>query len=168
MLRASRIGLLAALLGLLGTLAPARAAETTDAPKTYAVVVGVSQYSDSQIKPRQHAEADAKALYDLFTDKTYAGDTPAEVKLLLGKPDEKRPSETATKAEILKALTDVAAKAKKDDLVIVALIGQGAPLGDRTCFLSSDANFKERAKSAVAAADIEHALEKFQGQKLCA
>ncbi len=166
--RASRIGLLAALLGLFGTSALTRAAETPDAPKTYAVIVGVSQYTDPQIKPRHHAEADAKALYDLFTDKTYAGDTPADVKLLLGKPDEKRPSEPATKANILKALADTTAKAKRDDLVIITFIGQGAPLGDRTCFLSSDATFKDRAKNAVASADVEHALEKIQSQKLCA
>src|SRR5439155_17555667 len=39
---------------------------------------------------------------------------------------------------------------------------------DRTCFLSSDATFQDRAKNAVAAAEIETALEKLQSQKVCA
>jgi carboxyl-terminal processing protease len=165
--RASWIGLLAALVGLYSSTAPVRAAEA-DAPKTYVVLVGVSQYSDPQIKPRRHAESDAKALYDLFTDKTYLGAAQADVHLLLGTADEKRHSETATKANILKALGDVATKAHKNDLVLIALIGQGAPLGDRTCFLSSDATFKDRAKSAVASAEIETALKSLKSQKVCA
>src|SRR5262249_7925044 len=112
--------------------------------------------------------SDTKALYDLFTDKTYLGADKANVHLLLGTPDEKRNSEPATKANILKALGDVAAKARRDDLVLISLIGQGAPLRDRTCFLSSDATFKDRAKNAVASADVEAALQKLKSQKLCA
>jgi C-terminal peptidase prc len=167
MLRASWIGLLAAVCGLVGSTALVRAAEA-DNPKTYIVLVGVSQYSDPQIKPRRHAEADAKALYDLFTDKTYLGADKADVHLLLGSADEKRNSEPATKAHILKVLGDVAAKARRDDLVIIGLIGQGAPLGDRTCFLSSDATFQDRAKNAVASADVEAALKALKSQKVCA
>ena len=44
-----------------------RAAEVT--PQTYVVLVGISQYADQQVQPRPHAEADAKALYELFTSK---------------------------------------------------------------------------------------------------
>jgi len=169
MLRASWIGgLLAAVIGLVGPLGHARAADDVVAAKTYAVLVGVSQYADPQIKPRRHAEADAKAMYDLFTDKTYLGADKADVHLLLGSPDEKRNSEPATKANILKALGDVTAKAKKDDLVLIALIGQGAPIGDHSSFLSSDATFKERVKTAVASSEIETALEKLQSHKVVA
>jgi len=169
MLRASWIGgLLAVAVGLVGTLGHARVSVAADAPKTYAVLVGVSQYADPQIKPRRHAEADAKALYDLFTDKTYLGADKADVHLLLGAADDKHGSEPATKANILKALSDVATKATKDDTVLIALIGQGAPLGDHTCFLSSDATFKDRVKNALASSEIETALEKLQSQKLCA
>jgi len=135
MLRVQWIGLAAVVGGLLTS--PCRAAEA-EAPKTYAVVVGVSEYSDPQIKPRRHAEADAQAIYDLLTDKTYLGVPADQVKLLLGAADEKRHSETATKANVIKAITDVTSKAKKDDLVLIAMIGEGAPLGDKTCFLASD------------------------------
>src|SRR4051812_17423687 len=55
----------------------------TTKPHTYAVLVGISQYADKQIKPRPNAEADAKALYELATNKDYLGADAADVKLLL-------------------------------------------------------------------------------------
>src|SRR5262245_62137292 len=69
------------------------------------VLVGIDKYNDSQIKPRQHAEADAAAIYDLFVSKEHLGVSPKNVKLLLGSSDGKRPSEPATRANILSALT---------------------------------------------------------------
>src|SRR5262245_40565620 len=94
MTRAKLTGLLAGF--VLATLAvtPARAAD--DPVKAYLVLVGIDDYADKQIKPRKHAEDDAKALYDLFTNKEYLDVDPDNVKLLLGKKDEKRPSELAT------------------------------------------------------------------------
>jgi len=167
MLRASWIGLLAVVGGLYAT--PGRAAEAADAaPKTYAVVVGVSQYADPQIKPRKNAEADAKAVYDVLADKTYLGVPADRLKLLLGTPDDKRASQPATKANVIAALNDVTARATKDDTVLIALIGEGAGLGEKTCFLTSDSTYKDRAKNAVASTDIEHALAKLKSQKLCA
>src|SRR5262249_31512599 len=55
-----------------------------------------------------------------------------------------------------------------DDLVIFAFIGEGAPLGERSCYFASDSTFKDRAKDAVAAADIEHALDKLKSQRFAA
>ena len=56
------------LAGLLAS-APAVRADDDDAKpgQTYVVLVGIDKYQDPQIKSRKHAEADAKALYDLFT-----------------------------------------------------------------------------------------------------
>jgi carboxyl-terminal processing protease len=168
MLRATWIGLLAVMGGLLAVQGRAAEATTDAAPKTYAVIVGIGQYADPQIKPRAHTEADAKALYDLLTDKTYLGVPAGDVKLLLGNADEKRHSEPATKANVVQAITDTIAKAKKDDLVLIALAGQGAGLGDKTCFLTIDSTYKDRAKNAVASVDIESAVAKLKSQKLCA
>ena len=53
-------GTLAALL----LLASAAWAES----RPYVVIVGVNDYADKVIKPRAHAEDDAKALYDLLVD----------------------------------------------------------------------------------------------------
>src|SRR3954452_21734780 len=132
MLRAKWVGLLAVVSGFLAA-APCRAVEpVADTPaKTYAVLVGVSNYTDPQILPRKHAEADSQALYDLVTDKTYLCAAPADVKLLLGGTDEKRHAEPATKANVVKAIAEAAQKAGKDDLVLIALIGQGAEMGDK-------------------------------------
>src|SRR5262249_52874202 len=67
----------------------------------HVVLIGISDYADKQIKPRPHAEDDIKALYDLFTNKDFLGAKPENVRLLLGKKDEKRPSKPATRANIL-------------------------------------------------------------------
>src|SRR5438034_944044 len=45
------------------------------------VLVGIDKYNDPQIKSRQHDEADAKAIYDLFASKDNPGANPKNVKL---------------------------------------------------------------------------------------
>src|SRR5262245_23768926 len=164
--RALWTGLLVVVVGWLPA-ARVRAAETA-APKAFVVVAGVSEYSDPQIKTRRNAETDAQALYDLLTDQKYLGTAAADAHLLLGKNDDKRHSQSATKDNVLKAIKSVTEKAQKDDLVIIALIGQGAPVGDRTAFLASDSTFKDRTKNAVRSAEIEALVEKAKTEKLCA
>ena len=110
------------------------------------VLVGIGTYGDKQIKARKHAEADAKALYDLFTDKKYLGAEADNVRLLLGQPDDKRRSRPATRQNILAALEWLASSARPDDLTIFAFVGEGGPLGtksDRRCYFASDSTFKE-------------------------
>ena len=157
--------LASALAGALLTFLPARGAD--DPPKAYVVLVGIGDYPDKQIKPRKHAEADAKALYDLFSDKSRLTG-PENVKLLLGTKDATRPSEVATKENILKALKWAASSAGPNDPVIFAFLGQGAPVGDRLCFFGADATVKDRAKNAVLGADIEQALDKMKSQRFLA
>jgi C-terminal peptidase prc len=160
-------GLLACLSTALLLLVPLSAAEDGKG-SAYVVLVGIDNYPDKQIKPRQHGEADARALYDLFVNKDYLGVDKDRIKLLLGSADEKRGSQPATRENILKALTWAVTNAKRDDLVLFAFFGQGAPLGDRTCFFATDSTFKDRAKNAVAGADIEHVLEKLKSQHFAA
>src|SRR5438552_16339197 len=109
-----RIGLLA--LFLVGGLAvPAvRAGEATGRP--FVVAVGIDRYQDPQIKPRKHAEADAKALVELFLSREHLGAEKDRVKLLLGSgPIDGFPSERATRDNILGALRWLEQSAKKDD-----------------------------------------------------
>ena len=144
---------------------PALAAEEKAAAGTHqahVVLVGISDYADKQIKPRKFAEEDAKALYDLFTDKRYLGVAGDHIRLLLGNADEKRHSQPANRANIIKALHDTVAAAQAKDLVIFAFIGQGAPLGERTCYFATDSTFKDRLKNAVAAGDIQQELDKLK------
>src|SRR5262249_32321580 len=137
----------------------------------YAVLVGVSQYSDKQIKPRPHAEDDAKALYDLLMNKDYLGVEPKHMHLLLGNPDPQRNSEPATHTNVIKALHAVAGKAERDDLVLFVFIGQGGPIsdsGNRLGYFVSDTTIKDRSKNAVAAADVQQELDKLQSHRFCA
>src|SRR5262245_20463315 len=84
MLRALRIGLLALVAGGIAS-SSVRASEDKATPKTYAVIVGVSDYADAQIKPRPTAEPDAKALFDVVIDPNHVGAAKGDVKLFLGK-----------------------------------------------------------------------------------
>lgn len=139
-----------------------------DVPQPYVVLIGIDNYADAQIKPRQFAESDAQALYDLFVSKSHLGVTAKNIKLLLGKPDPKRPSEPATRSNILKALSWVEKSAGKDDLVVFAYIGQGAPLGEKAAYFAVDSTFKNRAKDAVAAAEMEQVLDNLKSQRFLA
>lgn len=146
---------------------PARAVD--DTPGTpYVVIVGIDKYADPVITPREHAESDAKAIYDLFTSKDHLGVEAKNVKLLLGSPDKKRNSEPATRENILKALEWLEKTPTKDDLVVFAYLGEGAPLGERSVYFASDSTFKDRAKNAVAGGDIENHLDKLQSQRFVA
>lgn len=152
---------------LLGNLMPVLAVE--DIPGTpHVVVIGIDKFADPQIKPRKFAEADAKALYDVFTNKDYLGVDPKNIKLLLGSPDEARKSEPATRENILKAIDWLEKTAGKDDLVILAILTQGAPLGERAVYFASDSTFKDRAKNAVAGGDLENHLNKLKSERFVA
>jgi C-terminal peptidase prc len=149
------------------TFAPAGLARAQDEKpgQPYIVLVGIDHYKDKQILPRKHAEADAAALYDLFRDKGHLHVEPSHIKLILGSEDKARQSEPATRASILGALKWVADNAKAKDLVIVGYFGQGAPLGQRTCYFVPDSTFQDRDKNAIAAVDIEQALSKLKSQR---
>jgi C-terminal peptidase prc len=150
----------------------ARASEekpTTGKPQAHVVLIGIDKYADPQIKPRKFAEEDAKALYDLFTNKGYMGVEGDNIRLLLGSEDAKRHSQPATRANIIKSLHDAIAAAKANDLVIFAFFGQGAPIGERTCYFATDSTFKDRQKNGVAAGDVQPEVEKLKkGTHFCA
>ena len=119
-----------AFFAMLALVLPVRSAEEPKAAsQPYVVLVGISKYADKQIKPRPHAEDDAKALYDLFTNKEYLGVDAKHVRCLLGSEDAKRGSQPATRENILKALQWVADKAQANDLVIFAFFGEGGAAG---------------------------------------
>jgi C-terminal peptidase prc len=165
MKHAKPVGILALFVALVATL-PVRAAEP--AVPAYVLLIGIDQYADDNILPRQHAEADVKALYNVFTSPERLGVAATRIRLLLGKPDKKRPSQTATHDNILQALKWLQTVRGKDDLVVFAYIGQGAPLGKRLCFFASDSTFKERKKNAIASGDIEQALDKLKSERFVA
>jgi C-terminal peptidase prc len=164
------VGALLLTLGLASRVAADIPQETAKKPRTFAIIVGISEYADKQIKPRPHAEADAKALYDLVTDAKYLGIPAEDARLLLGKEDDKRGGKKATRAAFLDALKWVAKEACPTDMVLLAFIGQGGPVGetgDRRCYFLADSTFKNRNKDAVAAEEIYDILKKQKSQKFC-
>jgi C-terminal peptidase prc len=145
---------------------PAKPAQTVQ--KTYAVVIGIGKYTDEKILPRPHAEADAKALYDLVVSKNHIGADPKNVRLLSSKADDT--AKVATRANILEAIKFVAESASENDLVLFAFFGEGGPLGDsgdRLCYFASDSTFKGRDKDAVAASEIGDAFKPLKSKKFC-
>jgi carboxyl-terminal processing protease len=155
---------------MLGLLAfPVRAddkpkADAGKPSQPYVVLVGISNYADNQIKPRPHAEDDAKALFELLTDKKYLVGADAEhSRLLLGKD--------ATHDNILKALRWIADNAKSNDPVIFGFFGEGGPVGEtgtHRCYFAADSTFAGRDKNAIAATEIGDALKNLKSQHFCA
>src|SRR5437870_3291986 len=99
----SKLMLKGVLVSLVMALAAVSAAAASEEPraKSYVVIVGIGEYGDKQISTRPRAEADAKALYDLFVDKQYLGVDAKHIRLLLGSADSTRQSELATRDNIL-------------------------------------------------------------------
>lgn len=136
----------------------------------YVVLVGISNYADKQIKPRSHAEDDAKALFELFTDKKYLGVDADHSRLLLGDSAKVPGSQPATRDNILKALHWISENAKTNDLVIFGYFGEGGPLGDtgaQRCYFASDSTFAGRDKDAVAASEMGEALKGLKSHRFC-
>jgi carboxyl-terminal processing protease len=125
------------------------------APKgPYVVLVGVGQFQDPAIEPRPTAEADARALHGLFSDRRHLDTTPDRVVLLTATPDEKAGERKATRDNIVQALHEAVAKTGKDDTIILGLFGRGATVGEDTAFFTADSTFKDRAKNALLGSDL--------------
>ena len=105
-------------------LSQARAADDTKS-QTYVVVVGIDQYKDPQILPRKHAEADAKMLYDVFTDPDYLGVGRRPRSLAAGQGRPAQRANRPPRKTFSKSLNWVVDNATKDDLVLFVYLGQG-------------------------------------------
>ncbi len=156
MIRPAKLALFALLLFITGPLRAADDKAQPPATQVYAVIVGAGEFKDTQLKPRTTAESDAKALYDVLTDKTVGGVAADHVELLLtGKEDAKRNSKAATKKNVNDAIKSVAEKATANDRILFIWIGTGAAAGDRTCLFTADSTFKDRAKDALSPTELE-------------
>ncbi len=131
----------------------------------YVILIGIDDYQDKQILDRRHAEEDAQALYKLFANKSYLGVDAKHIKLLLGNPKNHPKSQKATRKNILDAISWATKNAQRDDLVVMAFIGQGAPVGDRSCYFAVDSTFKNRKEDGVASGDIQQILAKLKSQR---
>jgi hypothetical protein len=159
----TRVWILGATMALLAASGPTPRAAAAEPNGTngksrgpYVVVVGVGEFKDPAIKPRPTADADAKALYFLFTDPRYLG-VPADRAKLLTSAD-------ATPDAIVKAIDAAVTATGPDDLLLIAFFGRGTSAADKPIFLTSGSTVKERAKTALQASDLEPAFKKIKGQ----
>ncbi|MCS7159084.1 MAG: S41 family peptidase [Gemmatales bacterium] len=152
----------------LGWLLAASVARADSPGPTYTVIVGIDRYEDEAILPRSFAEADAVALYRWLTSDQGARVPANRVRLLLGQPARQAGAVQATRENIWQALRWALEQAQEDDLVLLAWFGQGAPVGDRTCYFATDSNFKERAKTAISAGELEQLLERSKSTRIVA
>jgi carboxyl-terminal processing protease len=167
-----RIGALGAI-ALLSLISSSRADQPVNRTDSeaknlpYVVVVGVGKTADETIQPRPTAVADAKAVYDLFSDSRYLGLPKDRIVLLTDTADEARNGKVATRENILTAVKQAVAQAGKDRPIYLFLFGRGASSGDATCFFASDSNFKDRGKTGLLGTDLSAELKKVKDQPLC-
>jgi C-terminal peptidase prc len=144
---------------------PPTPAKTKQGP--YVVLVGVGEYGDKAISSRPTADADAKALYDLFADPKYAIAAKDRVVLLTSEPDAARGSQKATRENVLAALRTAVTKTGPDDTIILGMFGRMASAGDATAIFTTDSTFKDRNKNSVLGTDLAAILKPAKDHKLC-
>lgn len=104
------------------------------ASKCYALVIGVDNYADTQITTLGGASNDARALANALIN--YAGFPPDQVILLASdQPAERQP----TRGNILRRLSNLAALAPKDGMLLFSFAGHGIERDGRAFLLPSDA-----------------------------
>ena len=106
-------------------------------PELYLVAVGVNRYAEPTMNLK-FAAPDASTVAEVFRKRgpaLYGADRVHITQLL---------DERATKAGILAALKEVAAKAKAQDTAVIFLAGHGAMVGQRYCFIPHE--FKHKAQ----------------------
>ncbi|HUF13620.1 MAG TPA: caspase family protein [Longimicrobiales bacterium] len=99
--------------------------DSTFPGKRWAVIIGVSDYADSRIRPLRYADRDARAFYDfLVSDAAGLGGFPRENVVLLLNRD-------ATHQNLRTALFNFLKEATEDDQIVVYFAGHGAPDPER-------------------------------------
>ena len=126
--------------------------------KIYAVIVGISQYQESQWN-LTFADDDAQLYYNFLRSPSGGSVPERNISLLL--------NEQATRANIIKALTTQFDNAFEEDLVIVYIAAHGVPSrrGNRLFFLGADTDTKNLEGTAISQGEFEEALTGTKAQK---
>ncbi|QHT69790.1 caspase family protein [Rhodocytophaga rosea] len=127
--------------------------------KVYAVIIGVSDYQDPNIKDLKYADADAQLYYN-FLRSPQGGSVPEKnITLLLNK--------NATRANIIKALNNQFSDAFEEDLAIVYIACHGLPTkrGNKLFFLGTDTDRENLEGSAVSQSEFDEAISSSRAQK---
>jgi len=123
--------------------------------RRYALVVGISEYEDSNFPELRHAERDAEAVAEFLRSDTAGTQSPDDV-ILLTKGD-------ATRTKILVNLLDLLAKANADDMVLLYFSCHGWRQSTEKSaphyLVPSDADFKKPEVSQISRDEIRRHLD---------
>ena len=119
--------------------------------KIYAVVVGVSRFTDTKLN-LNYADDDAKAYYD-FLKSPAGGAVPDEhITLLL--------NEKATRANIIRALNRQFRSTEPEDMIIIYMASHGVPAssGNKLFFLGADTDIENLEGTGVSQQEFNDAF----------
>jgi tetratricopeptide (TPR) repeat protein len=123
----------------------------------WAVIIGISNYQDTQIPSLRYAASDAKAFYNWAISPDGGKYAPSQVKLLL--------DENATGVNIKKALFEWLRGALIEDMVTIYFAGHGSPESpdsqNNLFLLPCDTQYSSIATTGFPMWDIETALKRF-------
>lgn len=123
----------------------------------WAVIIGVSRYSDTRIQSLRYATADAKYFYNWLISSRGGKYAPNNIRLLLDK--------NATGRNIKDALFNWLRKAIEEDIVIIYFAGHGSPDSPDTpenlYLLPYDTQYDNIAATGFPMWDVETALKRF-------
>ncbi len=89
----------------------------------YAVLIGINNYIDPELRPLNYAERDAKELYKILADHKLGGYNPANLFLMI--PKAERPQDRPTRDNILVTLKWLSENLKPQDSLLFAFCGHG-------------------------------------------
>jgi uncharacterized caspase-like protein len=128
-----------------------------DPGQRWAVVVGVSEYEDSQIPSLRYAARDAQVFHDWLVAPTGGRYAPSKVKLLLNR--------NATNEKIKDALFNWLKQAIEEDVVVIYFAGHGSPESPESVqnlfLLPYNARYDNIAVTGFPMWDVETALKRF-------
>ena len=130
-----------------------RAAGAEEAPRRYAVVIGIGDYQDRKIPPLRYTVADARAMHDVLTDPRYGFLTPDNVKLLIDQEASTRNINHVFDAWLRN-------RARANDTVIIYFAGHGAPEAGRTYWVTHDADIENLYGTAISNDSLSKMLKR--------
>lgn len=123
----------------------------------FAVIVGISNYSDSRIPSLRYAASDARAFYKWIISPDGGRYAPSRVKLLL--------DEQATGSNLRGALFSWLKQAIEEDVVVIFFAGHGSSdspdTNDNLFLLPYDTRYDNISATGFPMWDIETALKRF-------
>ena len=134
----------------------------------YALIIGISQYQNENIRKLNYTHADAQAFHDLLIDPQRAGFQKDNVRLLL--------DANATRHQILKSVNQwLFSRVAPDSTVMIFFAGHGGEEQDKCdpetgkkayYFLPWDADPEDMATTGVSQADFQKLLRTLRSQRM--